>query len=73
MEIVNQRQKMLDAMESNAEGNDNFVTKVIITENVEKNAKEVRRKNQTFFFPKLMTWATILKLPSLENSWPGKF
>ena len=67
MEILNQRQKMLDAMESNAEGNDNFVTKVIITENVEKNAKEVRRKNQTFFFPKLMTWATILKLPSLEN------
>ena len=56
MEILNQRQKMLDAMESNAEGNDNFVTKVIITENVEKNAKEVRRKNQTFFFPKLMTW-----------------
>ena len=68
MEILNQRQKMLDAMESNAEGNDNFVTKVIITENVEKNAKEVRRKNQTFLFPKLMTWATILKLPSLENS-----
>ena len=67
MEIVNQRQKMLDAMESNAEGNDNFVTKVIITENVEKIAKEVRRKNQIFFFPKLMTWATILKLSSLEN------
>ena len=54
-------------MESNAEGNDNFVTKVIITENVEKIEKEVRRKNQIFFFPKLMTWATILKLSSLEN------
>ena len=36
METVNQRRKMLDAMESNANRNDNFATKVISTENVEK-------------------------------------
>ena len=36
MEIVNQRRKMLDAMENNAKGNDNFATKVISMENVEK-------------------------------------
>ena len=58
---------MLDAMESNAEENENFATKVIIMENVEKNVKEIRRKNQTYFFSKLVTWATSLKLPSLEN------
>ena len=49
MEIVHQRRKMLDATESNPEGNDNFATKVISTENVEKNVKEVKRKNQTLF------------------------
>ena len=36
MEIANHRGKMLDAMESNAKGNDNFVIKVISTENVEE-------------------------------------
>ena len=36
MEIVNHKQKMLDATESNAKGSDDFATKVIITENVEK-------------------------------------
>ena len=35
MEIVNHRRKMLDAMESNAKGNDNFAIKVISTENVD--------------------------------------
>ena len=39
-------------MESNPKGNDNFATKVISTENVEKNLNEVRRKNQTYFFSK---------------------
>ena len=59
---------MLDAMESNAKGNDNFSTKVISTENVEKkNVNEVRRKNQTYFFSKLLTMGTSLKLSSLEN------
>ena len=58
MEIVNQRRKILDAMENNAKENDNFATKVISMENVEKNVKEVRRKNQTYFFSKLLTWAT---------------
>ena len=62
MEIVHQRRKMLDATESNPEGNDNFVTKVISTENVEKNVKEVKRKNQTYFFSKLLTWETSSKL-----------
>ena len=36
MEIVNHRQKMLHATERNAKGNDNFVSKVISSENVEK-------------------------------------
>ena len=31
----NHRRKMLDAIESNAKGNDNFAIKVISTENVE--------------------------------------
>ena len=34
--------------------NDNFATKVIITENVEKIVEEVRRKNQNYFFSKLL-------------------
>ena len=39
----------------NAKGNDNFATKVISTEDVEKtNVAEVRRKNQTYFFSKLL-------------------
>ena len=58
MEIVNHRRKTLDAMESNAKGNDNFAIKVISTENVDgksyiflkRNMEEVRRKNQTYFF-----------------------
>ena len=58
MEIVNHRWKILDAMESNAKGNDNFAIKVISTENVDgksyiflkRNMEEVRRKNQTYFF-----------------------
>ena len=36
MKIVNQRRKMLDTMESNVEGNDNFDNKLISMENVEK-------------------------------------
>ena len=35
-------------------GSDNFVTKVISTDNVEKIVKEVRGKNQTYFFSKLL-------------------
>ena len=45
---------MLNATESNAKGNDNFATKVKSTENVEKNLEQVRRKNQTSFFSKLL-------------------
>ena len=36
MEIVNHRRKMLDAMESNAKGKDNFAIKIISMENVER-------------------------------------
>ena len=50
MEIVHQKRKILKAMESNPKGNDNFATKLISTENLEKNVTEVRRKNQTYFF-----------------------
>ena len=57
MEIVNHRQNRLEAMESNAQGHDNFAIKVISTENVEgkssifkKKMEEVRRQNQTYFF-----------------------
>ena len=61
---------MLEAMESNATGNDNFAVKVISTENVEgkssikKNRKEVTRKSQTYLFPfsKLLLWTTSLKV-----------
>ena len=59
---------MLDAMENNSKGNDNFATIVMSMKNVKKrNEKEVRRKNQTYFFSKLLTWETSLKLPSPKN------
>ena len=45
---------MLDATESNAKGNDDFATKVISTENVEKKEEEVRRKNQTYFWKNII-------------------
>ena len=57
---------MLEAMESNATGNDNFAVKVISTENapLKKNRKEVTRKSQTYLFPlsKLLLWTTSLKV-----------
>ena len=34
--------------------NNKFATKVISRENVEKIVEEVRRKNQTYFFSKLL-------------------
>ena len=55
-------------MENNSKRNDNFATIVISMKNVKKrNEKEVRRKNQTYFFSKLLTWETSLKLPSPKN------
>ena len=46
---------LLDATECTSTGNDNFATRVISTGNVEKkNVKEVRRKNQTYFFSELL-------------------
>ena len=47
---------MLDAMESSVKGNDNFATKVISTEHLERNLKKFRRKNQTYFFSMLLTF-----------------
>ena len=35
MEIVNHRRKMLDAIESNAKGNDSFAIKVISAVNID--------------------------------------
>ena len=49
MEIVHQRRKMLDAMESNPKGNDNFATKLISTENVEKKCKTSRKEKSNLF------------------------
>ena len=69
MKIVIHRPKILDSMESNAKGNDNFPVKVISTENGErrssifkKNMEEVRIKYRTYFFSKLLPWATSLKV-----------
>ena len=50
MKIVNQKQKMLYPMESNARETIILLRKRISTENVEKNVEEVRRKNQTYSF-----------------------
>ena len=33
-----------------SKGNDNFATKMISSENIEKIVEDVRRKNQTYFF-----------------------
>ena len=37
-----------------SQGNDNLATKVISPETIEKIVEEVRRKNQTYFFSKLL-------------------
>ena len=42
-------EKMLDAMESNPKGNDNFATKLISTENVEKKCKTSRKEKSNLF------------------------
>ena len=70
MEIVNHRRQMLDAMESNAKGNDNFAAKVINTKTLERNSSlkrkvgEVRRKSQISLISKLLLWAISLKVTS---------
>ena len=75
MEIVNHRQKMLDAMESNAKGNDNFVIKVISTVNVDgksyikrkKNGRSKNKESNQFFpFSNLLPWTTSLKVTLSE-------
>ena len=71
MKVVNHRRKMLDAVESNANGNDNFAIKMVSTENVEgksyifkKKYGRSKNKQSDLFFPfsKLLSWATILKV-----------
>ena len=61
---------MLDAMESNAKGNNNLTIKVISSEYVEekyyilKKYGKSKRKNLNLFFPfsKLLPWTTSLKV-----------
>ena len=70
MEIVNHRRKMLDAMESNAKGKDNFAIKIISMENVEgksyiflSNVRSKKKESNLFFpFSKLLSWATSFKV-----------
>ena len=70
MGIVNHRRQMLNAMESNAQGNDNFSAKVISTKTVKRNSSlkrkvgEVRRKSQISLISKLLLWAIRLKATS---------
>ena len=70
MGIVNHRRQMLDAMESNAKGNDNFAAKVINTKTLERNSSlkrkvgEVRRKSQISLISKLLLWAISFKVTS---------
>ena len=40
---------MLDAMESNPKGNDNFATKLISAENVEKKCKTSKKEESNLF------------------------
>ena len=56
MEIVNHGLKMLDAMKSNAKVNDNFATKMISTENVEKKkcGRSKKKESNLLFFSKLL-------------------
>ena len=55
MEIFAHRPQMLDAIESSTKGNNNFVTKVISTENVEgkstslKKGGRTKKKDPSFF------------------------
>ena len=55
--VINQRRKMLNAMESNAKENDNFATKMISTENAEKKCGRSKKKESN-----LLSWATSLKV-----------
>ena len=53
--------KFLGAMNSKFKGNYNFATNVISTEKIRnKNVDEVRRKKQTYFFPKLSKILTLI-------------
>ena len=50
MEIVNHRQKMLDAAECNAKGNGNFAAKVISMGNEKKMWKKKEKESNLFLF-----------------------
>ena len=49
MEIVNHRQKMLDAAECNAKGNGNFAAKVISMGNEKKKMWKKKEKESNLF------------------------
>ena len=54
-------------MENIAKWNNNFATKVMSTENVEKKCKRSKKKESNLFVFQVINLATNLKLPSLEN------
>ena len=67
MEIVHQRQNILYDMESSPKGNDNFATKVISTENVEKKCKRCKKEESNLFLFQVINLGDDLKLPPRGN------
>ena len=65
MEIVHQRWKMLDAMESNPKGNSNFATKVISTENLEKKCKRSEKEESDSFLFQVFNLGDFFKVTFL--------
>ena len=49
MEIVNKRWKLLDAMESNTRENDNFTSKMISMESVERKCNKSKKEESNLF------------------------
>ena len=49
MEIVNKRRKLLDAMDSNTRENDNFTSKMISMENVERKCNKSEKEESNLF------------------------
>ena len=49
MEIVNKRRKLLNAMDSNTRENDNFTSKMISMENVERKCNKSEKEESNLF------------------------
>ena len=49
MEIVNKRRKLLNAMDSNTRENDNFTSKMISMENVERKCNKSKKEESNLF------------------------